>query len=176
MAVSGAGRRMAAEIDGDFVVFLIGLRLNRPWKVWSWLAVFLAMPRMLKELAQHPELGCLGSELGLGTVVQYWRSFEQLEAYARSRDGRHFPGWVEFNRRTAATGDVGIWHETYLVRGGQYEAFYGNMPARGLAKAGRFVPAAGRMATAAARLGASEAAAYPADALGTIEDPGATEG
>jgi hypothetical protein len=80
------------------------------------------------------------------------------------------------NRRAAATGDVGIWHETYLVRAGQYEAFYGNMPARGLAKAGRFVPAAGRMATAAARLGASEPGAYPVDALGTLDDPSSSEG
>lgn len=121
---------------------------------------------MLKELAQHPELGCLGFEAGInGTVIQYWRSFEHLEAYARSHDQEHFPAWVAFNKRVAATGDVGIWHETYVVRAGQYEAFYGNMPARGLAKAGRFVPAAGRMATAAARLGASAPTAYPQDAL-----------
>ena len=24
-------KRMTADIDGDFVVFLIGMRLNRPW-------------------------------------------------------------------------------------------------------------------------------------------------
>jgi hypothetical protein len=33
-----------------------------------------------------------------------------------------------------------IWHETYLVKAGQYEAVYGNMPAHGLGKAGRLVP------------------------------------
>ena len=26
-------RRMAAEMDGEFVVFLIGLRINKVWKV-----------------------------------------------------------------------------------------------------------------------------------------------
>ena len=32
-------QRMAAQIDGDFVVFLIGMRVNRPLKVWKWLPV-----------------------------------------------------------------------------------------------------------------------------------------
>ncbi len=35
---------------------------------------------------------------------------------------------------------TGIWHETFLVRDGQYEAVYGNMPPHGLGKAGRLVP------------------------------------
>ena len=43
---------MAAEIEGDFVVFIIGMRVNRPWKLHKWVPVFLAMPRMLKELKQ----------------------------------------------------------------------------------------------------------------------------
>ena len=30
-------------------------------------------------------------------------------------------------------------HETYLVRAGEYEAVYGNMPPFGLGKAGRLV-------------------------------------
>ena len=42
--------RMAAQIEGDFVVFLIGMRINKPWKLHKWLPVFLGMPRMLKEL------------------------------------------------------------------------------------------------------------------------------
>ena len=28
--------RYTAEIEGDFVVFLIGMRLNRPWKLHRW--------------------------------------------------------------------------------------------------------------------------------------------
>jgi len=32
--------------------------------------------------------------------------------------------------------DVGIWHETYRVRAGEYEAIYSGMPLYGLAKAG----------------------------------------
>jgi hypothetical protein len=53
--------RYTAEIEGDFVVFLIGMRLNRPWKVHRWLPVFAAMPRMLRELARDPERGLLGA-------------------------------------------------------------------------------------------------------------------
>ena len=34
---------------------------------------------------------------------------------------------------------TGIWHETFLVRAGEYEAVYGNMPTYGLAKASRAV-------------------------------------
>ncbi len=26
-------RRVSAEIDGGFVLFLIGIRINRPWKL-----------------------------------------------------------------------------------------------------------------------------------------------
>ena len=52
-----------------------------------------------------------------------------------------------------ASGDVGIWHETYLVRAGAYEAIYGNMARIGLAAAGDHVPIARRGETAAERVG-----------------------
>src|SRR5438552_3442176 len=105
--------RATARIEGDFVVFLIGMRVNKPWKVRQWLPVAMAMPRMLKELeAAPPEVGFLGyTSLGLMTTIQYWRSFDHLERYARARDRHHWPAWVEFNRRMKnARGDVGIWH------------------------------------------------------------------
>ena len=44
-------RRMMAAIDGDFVVFLIGMRINAWHRVDRWWPVFAAMPRMLQELA-----------------------------------------------------------------------------------------------------------------------------
>ncbi len=49
--------RMCARIEGDFVVFIIGVRINAIWKVHKWLPVFLAMPRMLKELSGMPPHG-----------------------------------------------------------------------------------------------------------------------
>ena len=93
-------RRVTAKIEGDFVVFLIGMRINKPWKPHKWLPNLRAMPKMLKELEAAPaELGFLGyTNLGVFSLVQYWRSFDHLEAYARARDKSHWPAWVEFNR------------------------------------------------------------------------------
>ncbi|OFA03606.1 monooxygenase family protein [Duganella sp. HH101] len=34
--------RLTAEVEGDFVVFLIGMRINKPWKIHKWLPVVLA--------------------------------------------------------------------------------------------------------------------------------------
>ncbi len=150
-------KRMSAEIEGDFVVFLIGMRINKPWKPWKWLPVFLAMPRMLRELAQKPEMGLLGVEQYLGNprrplIVQYWRSYEALEAYARNRDATHWPAWVAFNKKVASSGDVGIWHETYLVRAGGYESVYNNMPRHGLGKVSELVSASGNRESAKGRM------------------------
>ena len=148
--------RFAAEIDGDFVVFLIGARINQLWAVHKWLPVARAMPRMLRELFQRPELGLLHASSYMSgrtvLVVQYWRSFDQLHAYAHARDKAHLPAWAEFNRRVGGNGSVGIFHETYLVSAGSYEAIYANMPLIGLARAGRRVEATGARQSARDRL------------------------
>jgi hypothetical protein len=151
-------QRMTAEIDGGFVVFLIGMRINKPWKLHKWLPVFFAMPRMLKEVEAQPESGYLGCQQHLGVIVQYWRSFEHLERYAHNRDAEHWPAWVAFNKKVGvATGDVGIWHETYRIAPGQYEAIYGAMPAFGLGKVGRLVLAGGARESARGRMAAPSA-------------------
>lgn len=150
--------RMAAEIEGEFVVFLIGMRINKLWKLHKWLPVFLAMPKMLKELQGHPESGFLGHNGGGLTIVQYWRSFEHLESYARAKDKHHWPAWVDFNRRLGGSrGDVGIWHETYIIKPGHYEAIYSGMPPYGLGKAGKLVPANGALEAARSRVNANSA-------------------
>ena len=51
--------RFTADVDGDFVVFLIGMRINKPLKLGQWLPVFKAMGPMLKHLAERPEKGLL---------------------------------------------------------------------------------------------------------------------
>lgn len=153
-------KRMCAEIEGDFVVFLIGMRVNKPWKVWSWWPVAQAMPRMLIELAKQPELGLLHARSHFGfpgvMVVQYWRSFEHLEAYAKSRDSAHLPAWQAFNKAVGSNGDVGIWHETYAIEGGRYENVYNNMPPFGLGAAGVLKDAVGGRQAARARMGAAK--------------------
>jgi hypothetical protein len=88
------------------------MRINKPWKLHKWLPMFLAMPKMLKELERHPESGFFECTFGSKVIVQYWRSFELLERYARSTDQLHWPAWVAFNKRTGSSReDVGIWHE-----------------------------------------------------------------
>ena len=151
-------KRVTAKLDGDFVVFLIGLRINKPWKVHKWLPVFLAMPRMIKELQNRPDSGFLGHIMSPRVIVQYWRSFEQLEAYARDHERDHWPAWVDFNKRVARSrGDVGIWHETYKVRAGDYECIYSGMPRFGLAAASTTLPAEGHLDAARGRLEGSQA-------------------
>ncbi len=122
-----------------------------------WLPVFAAMPRMLAELQAQPDLGLLHARLHGGfpsaMVVQYWRSHAHLQAYAGARDKAHLPAWRAFNKRIGTNGDVGIWHETFLVAAGHSEAIYVNMPPYGLALAGARHEAIGNRATATRRLG-----------------------
>jgi hypothetical protein len=114
------------------------------------------MPRMIIELSQKPELGLLHARTHFGfpdiMVVQYWRSFEHLEAYARAREHAHLPAWHAFNRAVASNGDVGIWHETYLISAGRHESVYNNMPPFGLGAAGKLVSAIGARQEARARI------------------------
>jgi hypothetical protein len=148
--------RMTAQLDGDFVVFLIGMRVNKLWKLHRWLPVVREMGPMLAKLMRHPELGLLGYRMMIGwrgpVIVQHWRSAEHLMAFAHDKDDPHLDAWRRFNRRVGSNGDVGIWHETYLVPAGGYEAIYNNMPRVGLAAAGEHVPVARRGESARARL------------------------
>ena len=147
--------RMTAQIDDEVVVFLIGMRINRMWKFHKWLPVARAMPRMLRELSASRDSGFLGFHQWFGNptiAVQYWRSFDDLERYARDPGARHLPAWRAFNQKVRGSGDVGIWHETYRVRAGEYEAIYGNMPRVGLARVAEHLPL-GSTSTAARRLG-----------------------
>lgn len=148
--------RYTAEIDGDFVVFVIGMRINKLWKVHRWVPVARAMGPMIAELMQHPEKGLLGVRtMWAGrtiTLIQYWRSFDQLERFARAADDPHLAAWRAFNAKVGTSGDVGVYHETYQVPAGAYEAVYSNMPVMGLAAAGRHLPVARRGEAARQRI------------------------
>lgn len=138
-----AGRAAAALPDGT-VIFLIGMRVNRPLLIHRWLPAFLAMPRMIQELARQPERGFLGERTWLSgrnvMVQQYWRSMDDLMAYAHARDGEHLPAWAAFNRHIGNDGTVGVWHEAYTIHAGEAHVVYRNMPAFGLSAAtGRMV-------------------------------------
>ncbi|MGW7193838.1 DUF4188 domain-containing protein, partial [Streptomyces sp. NPDC054838] len=153
-----SGRRVTAAAEGDVVVFLIGMRINRWRAVRHWLPALAAMPRMLKELSRNGDSGLLGHR-GLGggprvfTVAQYWESREKLLAYASDQNGQHRPAWAAFNRRVRSSGGgVGIWHETYIVPAGSYESVYVDMPPTGLGAAWGVEPVSRRGERAAQRL------------------------
>lgn len=44
--------RLTANFEDGFVLFLIGMRINRPWKIHKWLPVAMAMPR--RRVAAEP--------------------------------------------------------------------------------------------------------------------------
>jgi hypothetical protein len=154
--------RYAAQSEQPFVVFLIGMRVNRIFALRSWTRVAAAMPPMIAELKRDPSLGLLHAQFfvywrGVG-LVQYWRSFEQLHSYAHARNAAHLPAWAEFNKRIGNNGSVGIWHETYTIAPGQYESIYANMPHFGLGAAAQHVPATGRLENARSRIERAKAA------------------
>ena len=133
-----------AQLEGDFVIFIIGTRPDplHPVRWWNDVGGMRGMLYMLRYLSKHPEKGMLGYHFFGLTIVQYWRSFEHLEAFAKDTDDPHLEVWRNFWKRVGKSGRSGIWHETYLVRAGEYEAIYGNMPPHGLGKAATLVPVA----------------------------------
>ena len=164
--MSGVYRgRFTANVEGPFVVFIVGMRVNRLVALGKWLPVARAMGPMVEHLLAHRELGLLHAQSFVywrgAAIVQYWRSFEQLEHFARNPALNHLEPWRRFNRAVGADGSVGIWHETYVVQAGQYECIYGNMPRFGLAMAGSHLPATGAKETARRRLGMQGQPAVP---------------
>lgn len=141
-----------------FAVFVIGMRFNRLWAVHKWLPVARSMQRMLTELAAKPELGYLGGRMWFGrtiVLIQYWRSVEHLNAYAKARDSAHLPAWKHFNQAVSASRAVGVYHETYSIRPDAYECIYVNMPPFGLGAVDRLRDAAGNLTDAEGRMRAN---------------------
>lgn len=139
--------RFTAVPDGPFVVFAVGMRINNFLAVREWLPTARAMGPMLRELYRSPEKGFLGAELFFNLrgpmVLQYWRSFEDLEKFARAPDDPHLPSWRRFNQSARKSGNVGVWHETYSIDAGSHETIYSNMPPFGLARATARTPLGG---------------------------------
>ena len=148
--------RFSARIEGPFVVFLIGFRINRLLAFNKWVPVGQAMAPMVRELYANSQLGFLAGHTSLywrGVMMtQYWRSFDQLVGYAQSRVAAHLPAWRAFNQRIGNDGTVGIWHETYQVSEGRSECVYVNMPRFGLARAGSHEQAIGHLNDARSRM------------------------
>jgi hypothetical protein len=106
--------------------------------------------------AAGQESGLLNSEsfaFGLTHfgVLQYWRSFDDLEAWARKPP--HSEWWREAVERMRRQQDLGIYHETFLVRGTDLESISLNCTPAGLARFGRLDQPVGPLTTSRGRLG-----------------------
>ncbi|MEQ2527851.1 DUF4188 domain-containing protein [Bacillaceae bacterium CLA-AA-H227] len=135
--------RYTTENTEDMIVFIIGMRFNNRLAFHKWFPVFMSMPGMIKELYTHKdELGFLSMESYFGlrttTMIQYWRSLEDLLTYAKNE--KHLSAWGKFNKATINNDAVGIYHETFQISKGNYESVYVNMPHYGLGKALKHIP------------------------------------
>ncbi|WP_107840019.1 DUF4188 domain-containing protein [Metasolibacillus meyeri] len=147
--------RYTIDNTEDMVVFIIGMRVNNRLAVHKWFPVFKAMPGMIKELyTNKEELGFLSMESYFGlkttTMIQYWRSLEDLLAYAKNE--KHLTAWKQFNQKAHSNDAVGIYHETYQISKGTYESIYVNMPHYGLGKALSHIPVTSEKSSARKRL------------------------
>ncbi len=142
--------RLCAKPKENFVVFMLGARINRWWKPWVAIRIAMEMSAMQKELKKG-DYGCFHIHNWGGRMsnsVQYWRDFDALEAYAQG--STHMKAWQKY----ANNGDIAIWHENYEIS--RYEGVYLGMPDEiMLGKAIGTVPAKGAMKTARKRIEAS---------------------
>lgn len=133
----------------DLVVIYLGMRVNRLAGIKT---VFGFGPKISASVDAQPD-GLLLHENVLWSLFpphagmrQYWRDFESLERWARSKP--HHVWWQNFMRNSGGTG---FWHETYLMRGGM-EAVYDDLPLPyGMMKFAPVVPARGSMFSARRR-------------------------
>jgi hypothetical protein len=129
-------RTIARPPDGlsEICLFRLGLQVRR-------LSAFLYAARLGKAIRKASEeavasgAGLLHSEgfrvssrhFGL---LQYWRGFDELEAW--SRRPPHSEWWRGAVERMRTKGDFGIYHETYLVPRERIESIYLNCEPAGL--------------------------------------------
>ena len=146
--------RYTACTEESFVVFIIGMRVNKFLSFNKWLPVLTAMGPMIRELYQNPDWGFRHSEFLFSwrgvTQIQYWRNFDDLEAYAHGK--KHAIAWKSFNQKIKNDGSVGIYHETYTIEKGASEAIYSNMPKFGLANAFSHMPVSAKTEKARSRM------------------------
>jgi hypothetical protein len=137
---------MAAEIEGDFVLYIDGFRLDRLRAIHTWFRAGRKIAAMFEELADDPDSGFLGYQPALqgvrgGGSIQFWRSLEDLQLFAHEPNDMHVLAWKWVNENVR-NGEVGFWAEIYLIEDGNYETFYREMPPKGLGSPTRLVPMA----------------------------------
>ena len=117
-----------------------GSASHQPWRLGVVGQVIRAMPPMIAELERNKAAAARGEEESLGylgsrstvdltgtTMIQWWRSTEDIYAYASSAtDHRHRRRGSSSTRSGDGTPKaVTIWHETYASSPGETESVYG---------------------------------------------------
>lgn len=150
--------RYTAETSKEFVVFIIGMRVNKWWRIHQWLPVALAMPKMMQALIPNKSLGMIHGEHFFRffpittTLISYWETFEQIDHFAHDKNLPHAKAWAQFIKSVGNNGAVGIYHENYKVKSDSLECVYGNMPQFGLGKAFKHIPVTKENHTARQRM------------------------
>ncbi|MDX1746548.1 MAG: DUF4188 domain-containing protein, partial [Halobacteriales archaeon] len=85
---------MAAEMDGGFVIYINGMRLNKLRAIHKYLRAGLKAAKMFERLEADPDSGFLGYQpafMGLrtGAAIQYWRSLDDIRRFAQDPDDLH---------------------------------------------------------------------------------------
>jgi Domain of unknown function (DUF4188) len=168
------GRWMARR-DQPFAVFLFGMRLNRLRGLPRFLWGLRVLRRVLRDLDTHPERGFLAGRVYRAgrtlVAVQYWESFDALDAWARDHRLPHRRPWQQYLREALHDEAVGLWHETYLASPGSWEGVYANMPPWGLAAGVEAVEMQATKGSARDRLREQRKRASQADAERTPPPP-----
>ena len=150
--------KFTADVHEPFVFFMTGGHINNLLLVHKWLPVAWQFLRLVRYVLTHPETGCLGGHVYLrvfpfGMMLHsYWRSFDDLEAFARSANQGHLSAWKHYMQHVAQNGAMAIYHEMYLTEPGKFEAVYGNSVPVGLSKAMGTAPIVGRHHNARGRI------------------------
>jgi hypothetical protein len=124
--------RYSTSIDGPFVVFLIGVRINRLLAIGKWLPVTKAMGPMRKELYANPSPGLLAAYSSM-----YWRGIMVTQYWAASTISSSRPNHAmpctsrhgrPSTRPSAQTVESASGTKPTRSPKGQYECVYANMP------------------------------------------------
>src|SRR5947209_2002630 len=148
--------RWTGQCDRDYVLFICGARLNRPWKVRPLFRAVLYAYKMRTWLLRNPQHGMIHAERGIvhgcPVVISYWRSFDELEAFSRDSNLLHVPAWKWYMSTVHKTGDFGFWHEMYQVHAAESSGIYAHMPRVGVARIGQHAAITRGTQTAAERM------------------------
>ena len=93
--------RSTARTDDDLILFLIGMCVNRAWRLDKWWWVYRSMKRMVRYLKTHPEAGLIHSQRWRARTtmqVSYWRSFDHLLAFAADDTAPPRPGLAQIRQ------------------------------------------------------------------------------